>query len=54
MDAVEEEMTNVLEHFGDDWQRQKNQTKETIDQLEIAFAIAFVDFEHYIQEDISG
>ena len=31
----------------------KNETKERIDQLEIAFAIAFKEFEHHEQGEIS-
>ena len=50
MGVVIEEMTNVIEHFANDLQLQKNMTKERIDQLEIAFATAFEDFEHHIQE----
>lgn len=53
MGVIIEEMTNMVKPFGVDLHLQKNETKERTDQLEIAFATAFDEPEHYKQEEIS-
>lgn len=44
MGVLIENITTVLEHFGIELQLQKHVTKKRINQLEIALATAFEDF----------